>query len=539
MHAFVKHHKSLILLGLLAFTLRIITINWDNAIALHPDERMIMFVVERLSLHNLNPDFFSYGSLPIYLLAIAKTLVSVVDMSAAQYPNILYVGRFLSTLFDTGSTILIAMIGHKLFNRNIGLIAGFLYATAVFPIQNAHFFITDPQLSFWMLLTFWILVRKDSLSTKTFLLAGITAGLSAATKFSGIVTLGFPFLWLALNIKNLPTSKLRFLLTNGFVTTLGGVFAFFITQPYALINYAEYSSQVGSQIAMNSDASVFPYTIQFLHSIAYIDPLYGIIWWGLGIPLGIVSMVGVFFVIWKNRRTTTAQLTLFYLFYGIYFLVFGRSAVKFMRYYLPLYPLLILSAAVLIYSLNSLLHTHLPRWSKTSMVLLFGYLMMWPIMYLTALSGPNTRVVASDWIFKNLPAKSTIIYEAWDDALPFSNNGTYILEQIDVYPTESDAKLQALNSQLDKGDYLVLSSKRVYRSILLNEDLYPKTAAWYRDLFNGRTNYQLIKTFTSYPRIACGSFSYIVPDNIAPENFTIFDHPKVMIFKNIDKDENW
>ncbi|PIZ47576.1 hypothetical protein COY32_01480, partial [candidate division WWE3 bacterium CG_4_10_14_0_2_um_filter_41_14] len=139
----------------------------------------------------------------------------------------------------------------------------------------------------------------------------------------------------------------------------------------------------------------------------------------------------------------------------------------------------------------------------------------------------------------NLPAKSTIIYEAWDDALPFSNNGTYILEQIDVYPTESDAKLQALNSQLDKGDYLVLSSKRVYRSILLNEDLYPKTAAWYRDLFNGRTNYQLIKTFTSYPRITFGSFSYIVPDNIAPENFTIFDHPKVMIFKNIDKDENW
>lgn len=533
---FAKRHKTLLIIAALAFIVRIIDINWDNGLGLHPDERMIMFVVERLTGGNLNPDFFNYGNLPIYLLKGVSSIVGLFDPSLTHYPNILYVGRLLSTLFDTGTTILIFLISTKLFHRNVGIIAGILYATAVFPIQNAHFYIVDPQMTFWMFLTVWILIR-NKLSSKTFLLAGITTGLASATKFTGVVTLGLPLLFIAYHLFMSKQFVVKQALIYGFITLSSGVIVFFATQPYTLLEFATYIKQVSAQLAMSSDASVFPYTKQFIPSIAYIEPAYGIISWGLGLPLGLLSLLGLIYTFFHTYQTRSSKLGLLLLFFGMYFLVFGQSAVKYMRYYLPLYPILILCAAIILDKVFTTLQTSLlSRFYKLAVAFMAVVLLVWPIMYLTTLQGPHTRVIASDWIFETLELGSTILSETWDDALPFGSHGAFTIDQLDFYSPESDTKWETINSQLKNGDYLVLSSKRVYRSILLNPHEYPETSQWYLDLFNGRSEYQLIKTFTSYPRITFGSFSYIIPDNISPESFTIFDHPKVMIFKNISKD---
>ncbi len=74
--------KIFFLILLLAFSLRFYGINWDQGHHLHPDERMIIMVVDRIHLPKtaaqwqsvltpespLNPKFFAYGSFPIYLL---------------------------------------------------------------------------------------------------------------------------------------------------------------------------------------------------------------------------------------------------------------------------------------------------------------------------------------------------------------------------------------------------------------------------------------------------------------------------------------
>lgn len=536
MRLFMNRHRIPLLIGLFAFAIRIMGINWDSGTGLHPDERMLMIVVERISLTNLNPEFFNYGSLPIYLLALARSVAGLFDARLLYYPDILYVGRLLSTLTDTGITVLIAVVGTKLWNKKVGLIAGVLYALAVFPIQNSHFYIVDPQLSWWILLTFWILTREGKVSARTFLAAGITSGLAAATKFSGIVTFGLPILWMLLNRAQFVALPKRNVVVAIFAVFGGGILAFFITQPYALLDSLNYIAHVRDQVAMNSDASVFPYTIQFIHSTAYLDPLYGILSWGLGTPLAITSLLGLGLILIGMRKKRNLPIMLLITFFTVYFLIFGRSAVKYMRYYLPLYPFFILGAGVALEKLLQFTQRFQTTLRASIIALTALLLLIWPVMYLTAILGPHTRVQTSDWIIRTLPSGSTLLTELWDDELPFNNNGRYKSEQLDMYATESPAKQATLEKQLSNGDYLILSSKRVYNSIIINKDRYPETAQWYIELFNGRTNYQLIKTFTSYPRIEIGPFSYVIPDNYSPESFTIFDHPKVMIFRNIEKD---
>src|SRR5690606_29592521 len=45
--------------------------------------------------------------------------------------------------FDLFTVILVFLIGFKLYNRRVGLIAAAFYAFAVFPIQQAHFMTVD------------------------------------------------------------------------------------------------------------------------------------------------------------------------------------------------------------------------------------------------------------------------------------------------------------------------------------------------------------------------------------------------------------
>ena len=88
--AFGRRHQVAIALFLilsLALSLRLYGINWDQGGLFHPDERAILFKVNDLSFPSvseipdlldadkstLNPKWFSYGSLPIYLL---KTIES-------------------------------------------------------------------------------------------------------------------------------------------------------------------------------------------------------------------------------------------------------------------------------------------------------------------------------------------------------------------------------------------------------------------------------------------------------------------------------
>ena len=144
---------------------------WGEYLYLHPDERFLIWVtssiesvknigeyfnthLSSLNPHNRGHGFFVYGDFPvIFTRYIAEGFFEFVGWN-----EITQVGRVLSSLFDLGSVVLIFLIGWKLFNKWVGLLASAFSAFAVLQIQQSHFFTVDTFATFFTTLAIFIAV---------------------------------------------------------------------------------------------------------------------------------------------------------------------------------------------------------------------------------------------------------------------------------------------------------------------------------------------------------------------------------------------
>jgi len=176
---------------------------------------------------------------------------------------------------------------------------------------------------------------------------------------------------------------------------------------------------------------------------------------------------------------------------------------------------------------------------KNNYLLLTAYyllLLVWPLSFVQIYSRPHSRVSASAWIYKYIPEGSTVSCEYWDDCLPLTLNVTnyaqkYKTETLELFNPESREKWEKINSQLKSIDYLILSSNRLWGSIPKVPEKYPITSKFYNDLFNGKLQFIKVAEITSYPTIPFVNIP--IPDDRSEEAFTVYDHPKVIIYKRI------
>jgi hypothetical protein len=100
-----------------------------------------------------------------------------------------------------------------------------------------------------------------------------------------------------------------------------------------------------------------------------------------------------------------------------------------------------------------------------------------------------------------------------------------------VFNPDTTEKWMKMDALLQTGDYLILSSNRGWGSIPTAPERYPQMTKFYEDLFNNKLQYKMMKTFTSYPSLEYLGIPLTIDDDIAEEAFTVFDHPKVIIFQ--------
>ena len=219
------------------------------------------------------------------------------------------------------------------------------------------------------------------------------------------------------------------------------------------------------------------------------------------------------------------------------FVFHGLQFAKPGRYFLPLFPFLCLINAYFINSPVFLRKKKLsPRLLKAALFSLIIILLIWPLSFLRIYCQPHSRITASAWIYQHLPAGATLSCEYWDDCLPLflpnNNPAAYQKEIIDFYPPDDAQKWQKINQQLAKVDFLIISSNRVWKPMIENPERYPQTAQFYQDLFAGRLAWKKLAEFTSYPGFPpFGKPWFIFKDEEAEESFTVYDHPRVFIFK--------
>lgn len=562
----IKQSLLLISIILLATFLRLYGLNWDAGFHLHPDERAI--VMFTLPLHlpgsnteflspasQWNPHFFAYGSFPLYLLKAASNLLSMAYPSLATYDHIQLVGRIISALADMGTVLLIYLFGKKLFSKKIGLIAAFFYSISVFPIQAAHFYAVDSLLTFFIAVTLYQLVNfYHSPSFRFALCVGIFFGLSLATKISAVVlisaiglALAADFLLLFLQTPHKPhiwfphiPVFLRHLIFKGGIITATTLVTFLVFEPYALIDFPTFLLHNTQQSQMTHDAFIFPYTLQYVGKLPYIYELKNVFLWGQGPVIAFLTFTGTLYVTYLTLRKEKVGKwpyeVIILTFFWAYFFVVGKFAVGWMRYMLPLYPLLCLFAAVLFEKLLNIFPSKL----YVIRYLLYAYLLfaiIWPLSFLSIYTKPPTRVTASEWINKNIPAGKTLALEHWDDSLPLFGQQNYRIETLELYNPDTKEKWETINRQLAISDYIILASNRLYipLSKLTDCDILPpgrcykQTANYYKNLFSGKLGFTKIAEFEVFPTIPFSNIQ--IDDSSADESFTVYDHPKILIFK--------
>ena len=547
----------------LAICLRFYGIHWDSGYHFHPDERMLIMVADRIHFFSqLNPDFFNYGSLPIYILKGVSQLIDwVFKTSLANYDGMLTVGRAISAITDTGVVLLCYHIALSLFKKKeIALWSAFLYAIAFFAIQNSHFFVVDVYLNFFITAHLYLLIIYHNNPTwKKIIIICAAYAAALTTKVSAIIFLPLVVfalvmpqhepatLWEAIKkffiklVTHKPNKIIHVILF--FIIT---IILSFIFMPYGFIERERFINDVMAQVRMNSDAYVFPYTLQYVGTTPYLYYLKNIMLWGLGPIISLFVIIGFIFlcnrilkeIIKKPSHIFTLNV-FFFLFYLLYFLIIGKSAVKFMRYMLLMYPFFCILAGYAVYTVyekTEWMKAH----TKAISIALITITLIWSLAFVSIYSRTSTRIRATQWINQFLPSGTTIAVEHWDDRVPIFDPGKYKYVELTLYDQPDDRfKWMRIDDKLNQADYIVIASNRLYTPLQRLRDCekykfcYPYTARYYEDLFSGKRGFVQIAQFTSYPRFSFLGIPLSIIDDNADESFTVYDHPKILIFKKI------
>lgn len=557
------------LIFILAIVLRTIGIFWDQGFHLHPDERMILMVADSINFFTqLNPHFFNYGTLPIYILKFISQVFGLLNPSIPTYDGMLMIGRTLSILFDAITLILIYKITMKLFHQTtIALCALFCYSIAFFPIQNSHFFTVDTLLTMLVsTLIFLLLILLENYTIsllrllKFSLILGIVFAGMMATKFSAIIF--YPIIVIALLLVIL-RQKNKIILNQWFkyilpfvVFNLVFLIFHFLFMPYAFLDFHNYLKDISLQLKMNSDPYIFPYTLQYVDTTPYIYYLKNVFFWGLGPIISILSLIGLIFycilflkaainqfhftsIQQKKLKINIFPFLIFLLYYVFYFFVIGKTSVKFMRYMLPLYPFFAVLAGYGFFKITSL-YSKIKHFQVISSALLMFISFVWTYMFVSIYFIPHTRISATNWILSHIPKSSHIAVEHWDDRLPLIESKEFQIHELPIYDLPDDEnKWKLIQKSLDNSQYLIVASNRLYAPLQRLSECskyfacYPKTAQYYQSLFSETLGFKKVAEFTAYPKIKIFNIEFQINDSSADESFTVYDHPKIIIFKKI------
>ena len=596
----------LLLIVLLAFLPRIYGINWDDNNHLHPDERAIVFAAMCLNFPGtsrlagcspsysgpawflsvdspLNPHFFAYGSLPLYLLAaVAHGLTWLTQITHGRFVppdggawsdfnHFTLVGRAISALFDTGSVLIAGLLARRLAGRVAGLLAAAFVATIPFDVQVSHFYAVDTLLLFFILLTLYGCVlmvqeREDASLWSgwgTGLLTGAAFGLAMATKVSAlplIVPIGVALI-LCWRRSGIDEALLA-------VVGVGAaaLVTFVLTSPYALIDWSDFYAAASQQIELSRGQLDYPYVLQFANTTPYVYEIQQLLLYDMGLPLGLLGLAGFGWAVSRLWHGLNTDWSIIVSWVVVYFAVVGSGYTKFSRYMLPVFaPLAICGAcAILAWA----------AWGESRLLPSFRFLRRnisghawWRAIWLgvaaavlaasvlfalgmdSIYSTNMTRVVASQWIYNHIPAGATITYEIWDDSLPimappaYTNSlgegytssghlidpGQYQEVGLALYDPDTLAKAQQLSAQLASASVVVMSSQRLLDSIPKLPDRYPMASRYYTLLFGGQLGFKLAAHFEEHPHV----LGFVLNESSADESFSVYDHPPVWIFTRV------
>ncbi|MBN2056512.1 glycosyltransferase family 39 protein, partial [bacterium] len=520
-------------------------LDWSDKGSHHPDENQVMMQVGKLAYNDLNPHFFAYGSLPLYMYKFFNDGVRWCNKELPWTRSILsaqsyMLARGLTAFFSTLTILFVLGIGRRLYGEYVGLLAAVFFAFSVLPIKLSRFLTVDGLVAFFMMGCVYFGARMVSNGRlRDYMGAGVFYGMAMATKASAITLIAG---LLTAHVMRLIRNRRPFGLKPWFGFLLLLVFAaaaFYLCMPYAIHDWEHFYPQVKYQADMVAGKTIPWYVLHFTNTTPVLYQLYNLIFWAVGPPLGLLGLAGFLFIViaclrrWKPEHVYLLSVAVPY-----FIMVYIMAWVKFIRYQLPMIPLFCIMGAYLLYWL----YCHFTSRTRRNLVLVVTILIIgYSLLYSFALMGiyhrVNTWEAASRWIYENIPRDTVILAQEIEAKLPIGlpggkTSGLYNYREINVIEEPRGRHgLQQFAEKIAEVDYIILPNPGQYNLPLsAGSERFPIIVSYFQNLFGGTLGFKLVATFDSPPSL----FGVTLDDSMADIGFWFFDHPKVQIFEKTE-----
>ncbi len=509
----LRPHAPTLLLGfilLVAAGLRLSAIDFALPSVYHPDEDVLVLpAMNIIKTGDLNPLRMHYGTFFVYLLAFVHLLVYLQSARSGNissveqliipergwypgvFPNPEYVlaGRLLSAAFGLALILIVYLLGTRLGNRRIGLMAAAVAAVLPDFVIHSHYAMTDMALTTMCAFALYLLVRAyDGWETDNawaYTGAGFVCGLAASTKFTGAL--------MVVPLLLVPLLRVRRLDDVISLRVMGGPLAmaagFLAATPYALldipkfIRFTAYALTSYAQPGYDVLGSTWRWQLDYLFT-------------GRNAALAYPAAAGLVISLFRwGRRGWIVNI-----FALTVLLVSLTTSARESRTWMPLAPVACVWVALL---LDTVLGWSRRRWPcrAADQAALYGLLALLVLLPLFSrsveairnLRGPDVRSTVKAWIEANIPPGSVLAFDR------FPPNVDPVVWPVVLNPSHYN---QSLNHYREQGVRYVIGSDIIQNSNRLSAEDLTTFEAMTAQLC-------LVKSFTG-PVLAAGGLTYWV-----------------------------
>jgi dolichyl-phosphate-mannose-protein mannosyltransferase len=408
-----------------------------------PDEDAVMVPAVRVVQGFLNPHWFHYPSLYMYLLAPlyavyfaylrARTGTATRSDLLAVYfahPDSFHLlNRWLAATLGVLTVYMVYRTARLFFSRRTALVSALFLALTPLHARDSHFGVTDVPATFMIVVAIYaIAVWSGNPTRRRLALAGACCGLAASMKYNALLAVVPAVLLLV--AAAVQDRRRRPALPVDALILIASVGAAFATgTPYAILSpreFAEGLRAVSQHLAEGHGLDLGTgWTYHLTNTLRF----------GLGAPLLAAGLVGIVWLAIERLRTAC----LLFSFPIAYYIVAGSTRTVFSRYVIPVIPFLCIGAAYAVDRLSSFVEQRLPgtrhvaALATTAFITLLIALPALDIVRLDRhMARTDSRVLAGAWLRDTIPP-GTSIYQsgAFYGHLQFGQTPPYVQTTFD------------------------------------------------------------------------------------------------------------
>jgi hypothetical protein len=386
-----------------------------------PDETVALGLAFSVRSGDLNPHFFHWPSLTLYLFAAVHTLMAwvrgAVDGSSnLSFAEMLISARALVATAGSLTVVVVFLTARRMAGTVVGLVAAFFLAVSILHVRDSHFAMTDVLMTLFSTSSLMLVLRALDTGDRSriapltwFTLAGLVGGLAVSTKYNAaalVVAMAAAQFWRPVHLRQSPWQPRTWL--PSLVFAAGLILGFVAGTPYSVLDYRTFAADVIFDLTHLSGGHGVDLGRGWVYHLTTTLP------YGLGIPVFIAAVFGIVPMARRYPRDTLV-LGLFALaFYG----AIGSGRTVFFRYVLPLVPLLVVAAAVAVERASEWLapRTALRVGTCAAIVALLvgGMSLANCIWFDVLMARTDSRVLAAEWLAPRIRPGDTL-YDAGTD----------------------------------------------------------------------------------------------------------------------------